>query len=36
MNTEWMIPFFKEQNLLGSINEDALAESSALASEIFI
>ncbi|MEI2750389.1 MAG: hypothetical protein V9E88_16725 [Ferruginibacter sp.] len=36
MNTEWMIPFFREQNLLKGINEDALAESSALATEIFI
>lgn len=35
MNTEWMIDYFKSQNLLPSINEEALHESLQLANEIF-
>ena len=36
MNTEWMIKYFREMNMLGNINEDALEESLRLADEIFI
>ncbi|UAY51038.1 hydroxymethylglutaryl-CoA lyase [Ferruginibacter albus] len=36
MNTELMIPYFKQLNLLNNINEEALAACSRLASEIFI
>ncbi|MEJ7682203.1 MAG: hydroxymethylglutaryl-CoA lyase [Segetibacter sp.] len=35
MNTEWMINYFKNHNLLSSINEEALQESLRLAEEIF-
>jgi hydroxymethylglutaryl-CoA lyase len=35
MDTELMIPYFKELNLLDNINEDALAESARIANEIF-
>lgn len=35
MNTELMIQYFKEQNILLSLNEDALLESLAIAGEIF-
>ena len=36
MNSELMIQYFKEKNLLPQLNEDALKESLQLASEIFI
>lgn len=36
MNTELMIPYFEEQNLLSGLNKDALAESLRIAGEIFI
>ncbi|MBS1916076.1 MAG: hydroxymethylglutaryl-CoA lyase [Bacteroidetes bacterium] len=36
MNTELLIDYFKKQNLLASLNEDALAESLQIASEIFV
>jgi len=36
MNTEWMISYFEEHNLLAGLNEEALAESLQLANEIFI
>ncbi len=35
MNTEWMIDYFKENNILPSINYQALKESLQLAEEIF-
>jgi hydroxymethylglutaryl-CoA lyase len=36
MDTELMIPYFKELNLLNSLDEEALKECSRIASEIFI
>lgn len=36
MNTEWMIPYFKEKNLLSGLNEDALKNSLRIAGEIFV
>ena len=36
MDTELMIPYFKELNLLNNFNKDALKNSSMLASEIFV
>ena len=36
MNTEWMIDYFREHNILPSINEDALRHSFQLADEIFL
>ncbi len=36
MNTEWMINYFKNHNLLSSINEEALQKSLMLAEEIFV
>ena len=36
MNTEWMIGYFKNYNLLSSIDEEALQESLRLAEEIFV
>ena len=36
MDTELMIPYFEEKNLLNNLNLDALAECSKLASDIFI
>lgn len=36
MNTEWLIPHFKERHLLPPLNEKALAESLRLATEIFV
>ena len=36
MDTELMIPYFKELNLLNNSNKDALKNSSMLASEIFV
>jgi len=36
MDTELMIPYFKEMNLLNNLNEDALKECSRMAAEIFI
>ena len=36
MNTEWLIPYFKESNQLPPLNEQALQESLRIASEIFI
>ena len=36
MNTELMIGYFKERNLLSGLNEEALAKSLQLASEIFV
>jgi len=36
MDTELMIPYFKQLNLLNNLNEDALKECSRLASEVFI
>ena len=35
MNTEWMINFFEERNLLTTINKETLQESVLLANEIF-
>ncbi len=35
MNTEWMIDYFKERNMLSGLNEEALQESLAIANEIF-
>jgi hydroxymethylglutaryl-CoA lyase len=35
MNSEWMIPYFKEKGLLQSLNKEALAESLRIAGEIF-
>lgn len=36
MNSEWMIDYFEEYNLLRGLNKEALAESLRLAGEIFI
>lgn len=36
MDTEWMIPYFKEKGLLKELNIDALQTSLRIASEIFI
>ena len=36
MNTEWLIPYFEEQQLLPPLNKDALNESLRLLSVIFI
>lgn len=36
MNTEWMIYYFKEINIMSSINEDALKISSKLADQVFV
>ncbi len=36
MNTELMIPYFEELNLLEGINKEALSEASALANQIFM
>jgi hydroxymethylglutaryl-CoA lyase len=36
MDTELMIPYFTEQKLLNGLNEDALADCSRMAAEIFI
>jgi hydroxymethylglutaryl-CoA lyase len=36
MDTELMIPYFKQQELLNGLNEDALTECSKMAAEIFI
>ena len=36
MNSEWMIDYFKEKNILGSLNQDALQESLKLAEEVFV
>ena len=36
MNTEWMIDYFKQLNLLPSLNEEALQESLQLAEQIFL
>jgi hydroxymethylglutaryl-CoA lyase len=36
MNSEWMIDYFDEQNLLNSLDKQALAESLRIAGEIFI
>jgi hydroxymethylglutaryl-CoA lyase len=37
LNTEWMIRYFKDRNVLGSqLNEDALAKSIRLAEQVFI
>ena len=36
MNTEWMINYFKDHNLLSSVDEDALYTSLWLAEEIFL
>jgi hydroxymethylglutaryl-CoA lyase len=36
MNTEWMINYFKDHNLLSSVDEDALYTSLRLAEEIFL
>ncbi len=35
MNTEWMISYFEERNMLANLNKDALQESIRLANEIF-
>jgi hydroxymethylglutaryl-CoA lyase len=35
MNTEWMMTYFKERNILPTFNEEALFESLRLAEEIF-
>lgn len=36
MNTEWLIPYFEEQQLLPRLNKEALSKSLQLASAIFI
>ena len=36
MNTEWMIRYFEEKNILTGVNKNALAESIRIAEEIFI
>jgi hydroxymethylglutaryl-CoA lyase len=36
MRTEWMIDLFKKKELLNDLNEDALAKSLQLASEVFV
>ena len=36
MNSEWMIDYFKQKNLISSLNEDALNESLRIAEEIFV
>jgi hydroxymethylglutaryl-CoA lyase len=36
MNTEWMIGYFKERDLLEGLNEEALKNSLQLATEIFV
>jgi hydroxymethylglutaryl-CoA lyase len=36
MNTEWMIDYFKQKNLITGLNEEALKESLRIAGEIFI
>lgn len=36
MNTEWLIPYFEEQQLMPPLNKDALNESLRIASAIFI
>lgn len=36
MNTEWMIPYFDEQQLLPALNKHALEQSLQLAAEIFV
>jgi hydroxymethylglutaryl-CoA lyase len=36
MNSEWMIQYFKEHNLLSTLNEEALQESLRMAEEIFV
>jgi hydroxymethylglutaryl-CoA lyase len=36
MRTEWMIDLFKKKRILNDLNEDALAKSLQLASEIFV
>lgn len=36
INTEWMIGYFKDRNMLPGLNEEALQASLALAEEIFI
>ncbi|GEO11028.1 hydroxymethylglutaryl-CoA lyase [Segetibacter aerophilus] len=36
MNTEWMIRYFKEMNIMSTIDEEALANSLKLAEQIFI
>ena len=36
MNSEWMISYFEEKNLLHGLNKDALQESLRIAGEIFI
>ncbi|MGB8193167.1 MAG: hydroxymethylglutaryl-CoA lyase [Chitinophagaceae bacterium] len=36
MNTEWMIPYFEERELLPLLNKDALQESLRIATEIFL
>lgn len=35
MNTEWMISYFEERNMLANLNKNALQESIRLANEIF-
>lgn len=36
MNTEWMVPYFRQAKRLPPLNEDALQESLRIASEIFV
>ncbi|MBS1575728.1 MAG: hydroxymethylglutaryl-CoA lyase [Bacteroidetes bacterium] len=36
MNSEWMIDYFEKHDMLGKLNKDALTESLAIASGIFI
>jgi len=36
MNTELMITYFEEENLINNINKDALKESLLIAQEIFV
>ncbi len=35
MNSEWLIPYFRELNILGELNEQALQQSARIADEIF-
>jgi hydroxymethylglutaryl-CoA lyase len=36
MNSEWMIDYFKQKNLISGLNEDALKESLRIAERIFV